>query len=121
MLGPDHPETLTCEYNLANVYLRQGRTEKAESLFLAALEGLRRVRGENHPDTLDALYNLACASAILGRRQAALEFLGEAVDRGYTYRGNPSGMLTDPDLASLHDDPGFEAIAERIEKLADDD
>ena len=39
-------------------------------------------------------------------------------DRGYTFGGNPAGMLTDPDLASLHGDPLFESIAREVRASA---
>jgi len=113
VLGEDHPNTLTCLYNLALVYHRQGRIDKAEPLFLDALEKLRRIRGEDHVDTLDTLYNLACVSALAGREEQAIDYLRQAVDRGYTFGGNPAGMLTDPDLVALHGDPRFESIALR--------
>jgi serine/threonine protein kinase/Flp pilus assembly protein TadD len=118
VLGEDHPETLTSAYNLGNVYLRQGRLDDARLQFLAALEGQRRALGDDHPDSLDTLYNLACVSSLQGRKREALDYLGEALDLGYTYGGDPAGMLTDPDLSALHTEPGFAAIAERIRGLS---
>jgi hypothetical protein len=47
-------------------------------------------------------YNHACCLALLGSKDAAFERLQFAVDHGFTDLGHAS---TDPDLASLHDDP----------------
>jgi len=116
VLGADHPETLLSLYNLGSLYLRQGRYTEAEPLFLEALAGQRAVLGDRHVDTLDTLYNLACISALDGKPAQAIDFLAEAVESGYTFGGNPEGILSDPDLDSLHGEPGFKAIATKIKR-----
>jgi tetratricopeptide (TPR) repeat protein len=45
--------------SLARLYEKQGEFTKAEQLFVQALEGRRRVRGEEHPDTLVSMDSLA--------------------------------------------------------------
>ena len=45
--------------SLANVYLRPGRYDEAEPLFLETLEIEKRVQGEEHPETLLSMNNLA--------------------------------------------------------------
>ena len=117
ILGEDHPETLVSLYNLGSMYLREGRYTEAEPLFLEALVGQRSVLGDEHVDTLDTLYNLACISALADRPARAIELLGEAVENGYTYGGNPAGILSDSDLSSLHEEPGFAALAARIRAI----
>ncbi|MCP3979652.1 MAG: serine/threonine protein kinase [bacterium] len=117
VLGLNHPETLISSYNLGELYVRSGKHAQGVPFLLDALAGQRELLGESHPDTLDTMYNLACASALLGREQEALQFLGDALDLGYTLRGNPGAMLRDPDLSSLHDEPGFRPIEKRIREL----
>jgi tetratricopeptide (TPR) repeat protein len=45
VLGPDHPETLRCMYDLAEAYHQQGKYAQAETLFNQTLEIRRRVLG----------------------------------------------------------------------------
>lgn len=55
-----------------------------------------------------ASYNAACALALLGRNDAAFEWLGRAFDAGYT---SLASIAQDPDLAGLRADPRFAAFA----------
>ncbi len=59
----------------------------------------------------EALYNLACAWAQIGDKNRALAALSEAIDRGFADRGN---LVVDPDLALLHNEPGFAAQVARL-------
>jgi serine/threonine protein kinase/Flp pilus assembly protein TadD len=118
VLGDDHPETLTSLFNLGNLYLRQDRLGEAGARFAEVAERQEHRLGADHPDTLDTLYNLACVAARSGRPGEALSYLRRVLDLGYTYGGDPAGILTDPDLASLHGDPRFEELAVRIRGLA---
>jgi non-specific serine/threonine protein kinase/serine/threonine-protein kinase len=112
-LGNDHPETLISMGSLAGLYKNQGRYDEAEPLYLEILETRRRVLGEDHPHTLGPFYNLACVAALRGDRIKAMDWLRQAVDHGYT---NADGMAHDPELASLHGDPEFEAIVAEVKK-----
>lgn len=77
---------------------------------------LARTYGREHPDDATMLYNLACLEAGALQREAALAALRAAA------AADPEtldGADTDPDLVSLHDDPGFVALlAEREGRLA---
>ena len=104
------------------VYWRQGRLEDAGQLLAPALENMRQVLGEGHYITLATFYNLARVEANRGNRRAALDLLRLAVEGGFIYMGRHeqgrlvqgrAGMLTDPQLAPLHDDPEFVAIVSR--------
>ena len=70
------------------------------------------------PDNLRMRYNFACALAgMLGERDAALDMLGPVLERGEL--GLVETLATDPDLASLRDDPTFQAkVAEAEARLA---
>ncbi|HET8948313.1 MAG TPA: tetratricopeptide repeat-containing protein kinase family protein, partial [Candidatus Polarisedimenticolia bacterium] len=110
VLGEDHPDTLSSLDNLANIYSVQGRYAQAEPLQREALEKDRRLLGEHHPLTLSLLYNLGCTAALQGNRSAALGWLTQAVDNGWT-RGDQ--MATDEDLVSLRGDARFRALVAR--------
>jgi tetratricopeptide (TPR) repeat protein len=95
--------------NLATSLVHQGRYSDAENLNRAALDVRRRVLGPVHPDVALSLYNLAMVEEREGKRDEALKHLREAVDHGLS-SANSLGIQTDPDLKSLHGDPGFEAL-----------
>jgi serine/threonine protein kinase len=114
--GDDHPETLRSVNDLAILYEDQGRYDEAEPLFLETLETRKRVLGDDHPLTLVSLYNLACFAATRGKREEALDFLQRALDNGYA----SDRICDDPDLASLHGDPEFEAIVAEVKRRIDE-
>lgn len=59
-------------------------------------------------------YNLACTYALLGEKDTAFEYLRRELDENHGSDGGRARQQTwartDPDLASLHDDPRFEAL-----------
>ena len=57
-LGDVHPATLESKNDLAVLYEDQAQYNKAEPLFIEALEGRRHKLGDKHPDTLESMNNL---------------------------------------------------------------
>ena len=92
--------------NLATSMMQQGHYTDAEKLDLETLEMRRRILGPEHPDTALSVYNLAIVEERLGKRAAALNLLHDAIHHGLTIT-NALGIEKDPDLKSLHSDPGF--------------
>jgi len=62
---------------------------------------------ESAPKDKIALYNSACAYALSGRKGEALDYMRKSIDAGFTRIRH---IASDPDLRSLHKDPGFRAI-----------
>ena len=62
-----------------------------------------------------AMYNLACVYALMGNNAKAIEWLGKAADNPTMIK--PAINFTDPDLAAIKDEPGFKAIADRVDRL----
>jgi Tfp pilus assembly protein PilF/dienelactone hydrolase len=60
---------------------------------------------------VNAWYNMACAHARLGQSDKAFEFLGKAIDGGFT---NKRLMQEDDDLASIRSDARFASLLGRI-------
>ena len=58
------------------------------------------------PDDARLVYNLACTYALSGRQDEAFAALERSIDAGWRQRG---WIENDSDLASLRDDPRFEA------------
>ncbi len=108
VLGPEHRETLTSMTRLADSCSAQGRYQQAEALHRQTLEIRKRVLGLRHPETLKSMYDVACAVAQRGARSAALQYLREAVELGFS---DVTSLLEDSDLTSLRGDPAFEKIA----------
>ena len=109
VLGAEHPQTLISMMNLADNLTKMGQYAEAETLLRQTLEIQRRVLGPEHPYTAVTTYNLASLAAHRGQREDALSLLRAAVDHGLPV-GVRRGMDKDPDLASLHGDPRFDAI-----------
>jgi serine/threonine protein kinase/Flp pilus assembly protein TadD len=53
------------------------------------------------------LYNVACFHAVAGRPEIALDHLERSIEMGMR---NRDWLMTDPDLASIRDDPRFRAL-----------
>ena len=70
-LGPDHPDVAFSLNNLANVFLRQGRYAKAESLCQRSLAIRERALGPDHPQVAFSLNNLANVYLKQGRHAEA--------------------------------------------------
>lgn len=89
---------------LACYRARAGRLDEARNL-------LRRVSPEPGME-----YNLACTHALLGNREAALDWLRRSLDQAGTSPGElrreKDWAARDPDLASLRDDPRFVALVQ---------
>jgi tetratricopeptide (TPR) repeat protein len=63
------------------------------------------------PATWPMYYNLACAYALSGRKDDAFTALGKSIDAGCKDR---QGLMTDPDLAPIRDDPRFQDLLKRL-------
>jgi len=70
---------------------------------------------ELHPEDSTAHYNLGCSLALVGEREKALDALEEAVRKGYD---DAPHLAADADLASLRDEPRFQALQKRLEQGA---
>ncbi len=99
-LNPDDARAL----NLGAIAsARQGQKEQG-------LEWARRALAVD-PEDSGMLYNTACFFAVQGERAEALDCLEKAVNFGFGLRG---WIQNDADLMSLHGDPRFEAIVQRL-------
>ncbi len=71
-LGPEHPETLVVEGNLAVAYVVTGQEEAGTQLMVANLAAREQVFGDEHPATLTARDAVAGALRLAGRLAEAL-------------------------------------------------
>lgn len=63
----------------------------------------------------NAYYNAACSYARAGEKARALECLEKAVDEGFS---DDRWLAADDDFTSLHDDPRFKRLVERLQETA---
>jgi eukaryotic-like serine/threonine-protein kinase len=105
VLGLENPDTITTLSTLAVDLSHEGRFGEAEKLFREALQMAEK---SNQPVVVsNAWYNFACGAAVAGRHGKALGYLREAIEHGLN---NPDAIAADPDLKSLHGNPGFDTL-----------
>jgi hypothetical protein len=83
-----------------------GVTYRMRNDLPAALEWYKRALAVD-PDFGDAYYNMACVYALQDEKDLALRYLQIAALNGYA---SAEGIDADPDLAGLHDEPGYRAL-----------
>ncbi len=79
VLGPDHPDTLTCMRNLAVGYAQSGQVDRAVPLFEETLALMRSKLGFDHRETLLCMHNLAISYSAAGQHDRALKLHGETL------------------------------------------
>ncbi len=109
VLGKQHPKTLLAMVSLATSLLHEGQYSEARTLLEDALASQRRTLGPDHHDVGASLYELAILDAHQGKDNAALSLIRESIDHGLP-SDDQLRIGTDPDLKSLHGDPGFAAL-----------
>src|SRR2546429_2369530 len=80
VLGPDHPDTLTAQNNLAVTYQRAGRAAEEVPLLERSLGALERRLGSEHPDAVVTRNNLAVAYREAGRAAEAVPLLERSLE-----------------------------------------
>lgn len=98
----DHSDSGRAWFNLG--YALHYSSEHAKAI--EALE--HAIQLDYRPPT--SMYNIACANSMLGRKDAAFEWLGKADQAGFDLESNVQG---DRDLDNLRSDPRFVRFMER--------
>jgi len=108
VLGPDHPDTLTVQNNLAAAYRDAGRFTEAILLFEQTLAARERALGPSHPDTLRSQHNLAAAYRDAGRSTEAIPLFERTLAARERELGpdHPSTVSSLRDLAAAYRDAG---------------
>ncbi len=105
--GPEAAQVLDGKEILGGIFMGQKRYAEAVHIRADVLAVRRRVFGESSPAVAPLMYNLACSLALDGKRDQAIDLLRQSVAHGFN---DADLMSKDTDLASLHDDPRFEAV-----------
>jgi adenylate cyclase len=98
-----HPDDARALYLGAYSHAKVGNESIAHDWATRALDADR-----NEPAVA---YNVACVFVMLEEREKALELLELAVEMGFGYR---EWLLNDPSLSSLHDEPRFKKLIDRL-------
>ena len=88
-----------------NVAFEQGEYELAVSRYREAIG--------NGDAPLWVFWNVACACALLGRRTAALSYLGQAIDHGFD---DLERLLASEHLTSLHHTEEWKTLSQRLQR-----
>jgi eukaryotic-like serine/threonine-protein kinase len=116
VLGPDNPDTLKSQGNLAVLLARTGHLPEAEKLARETLDTSRRVLGPENPLTLGSMSNLAILLDHEGRFDEAEKLARETLDTsrrvlGPEHQNTLKAMMT---LANIVSSEGKEADAEKL-------
>jgi GNAT superfamily N-acetyltransferase len=87
-----------------NIAFQQGECDQAVTRYKEAM-----AKGDA---PLWVCWNAACASALLGHHTTALDYLGQAIDRGFD---DLERLLASEHLTSLHDTKGWEDLTRRLQ------
>jgi tetratricopeptide (TPR) repeat protein len=118
VVGPEHPDTLTAQANLAASYRQAGRTTDAITILEKVAADRVRILGPEHPDTLTAQANLAASYWQAGRTTDAITILETvAADRVRILGPEHPGTLTaQANLAASYRQAGRATDAITIEE-----
>jgi len=120
LMGDEHPFTLTCINNLAQVLWSQGDLSGARDMEQSVLETSCRVLGEEHPDTLISMNNLAetleSQGDLIGVRdlkEKVLEIRSRVLGKEHPHTLDSMNNLAST-LSSQGDLPGARALEEEV-------
>jgi len=104
VLGPDHPDTLTSQHNLATAYRQAGRLDEAITLHEHTLIDRQRILGPDHPDTLTSQNNLAYAYQQAGGLDEAIPLFERTLTAHRQILGpdHPDTLTSQNNLASAY-------------------
>jgi serine/threonine protein kinase len=111
VLGQQNPVTLNTMRKLGRAMAYTDRYPEARKLFLDLIDT------QNEPgakgNRWSAWYGLACVAMAAGRPDDALQYLREAIDRGYK---NTDRLIADDDLKSLRANPRFQKLVAELRR-----
>ena len=88
-----------------------------EKDYVASLTSYERAFDASDAPQTGDLYNAACSAALAGDNQKALDYLTKTIDSGWT---SLKWMLNDADLATLHEEPRWQAQIERLTAIVEE-
>jgi serine/threonine protein kinase len=108
-LGPQHTNTLNALMELGKALASTHRYPEASKLFRDVIEKENNSGAKGTPWSV--WYDFACVAATANRPDDALQYLQEAIHRGYRYADR---LLADDDLRSLRPNPRFQQLVAEL-------
>jgi eukaryotic-like serine/threonine-protein kinase len=108
-LGSQHPDTLDTMRQLGIALAHTHRYAEASKLFRGVIATETDSSGKGNP--WSASYDFACVAMAANQPDDALQYLQEAVNRGYK---DADGLMADDDLKKLHSNPKFQQLVADI-------
>jgi tetratricopeptide (TPR) repeat protein len=102
ILGPQDPATVNTLQQLGEVLAHTGRYSEAAELLRDAIAKSADSSGQGNPFQL--WYAFACVAAAANRSNESIQYLQEAVNRGFN---SADAMATNDDLKNLRGNPKF--------------
>ncbi len=108
-LGPQHPYTLDALQQLGVAMAYTHRYTEASKLFRDAIEKQDSSKGQG--DRFSVWYSFASAAVAANHLDDALQYLREAIQRGYK---DADRLTADDNLKSLRPNPGFQELVAKL-------
>ncbi len=108
MSSTSHAQNVAQLISEASAAYYGGAYAESAERYVAALD-----QGVTNPAVA---YNAACSFALSGQLEPAFRYLERAIDGGYRDAGN---LVADADLASLHGDPRWAGVVDKIRVARD--
>jgi len=105
ILGPQHPNTLDTLEHIGTALAHRHRYSEATKLFRDMIE--KQGNSGSQGNSWSVWYSFACMAASADHPEDAVQYLREAVTRGYK---DPDSLVADDDLKSLRQNPHFQEL-----------
>jgi serine/threonine protein kinase/flagellar biosynthesis regulator FlbT len=112
-LGPQHPYTVDTLQQLGTAMADTQRYAEARKLFRDVIGKQDSFKGQ--ADRFLVWHSFACVAVAAKRPEDALQYLREAVKRGYK---DADGLTSDDDLKSLRENPHFQELIAELKRPA---
>jgi len=111
--GLEDSGTVVALQQLGDALASTGRYPEAEKLFQDAIakEASSPTAGQGNPFQLS--YAFACVAAVANRPDEALQYLRQAISRGYKYA---DALMADNDLKNLRGNPQFQQLVSELQR-----
>ncbi|HSZ62807.1 MAG TPA: serine/threonine-protein kinase [Terriglobales bacterium] len=114
-LGPRHPFTVDALQQVGTAMAHTHRYPEASTLFRDVIEKQENSKdnSKGQGNSFSVWYSFACVAGAANRPEDALQYLHEAITRGYK---DADGLMTDDDLKKLRPNPHFQELVAALKR-----
>jgi eukaryotic-like serine/threonine-protein kinase len=110
-LGPQHPYTVAALQEVGIAMAHDHRYAEASKLFREVIEKQDSSKGQGN--SFSVWYSFSCVAVAANHPDDALQYLREALNRGYK---DADALMADNDLKSLHPNPKFQQLVADLKR-----